>query len=94
MLVEALTLDLFSHAILGDAHFEPRRGGILLNAAGRGKFLLQYERRMEREFMGEQAGHRTSLRAQIEAGVVRMKSALLGAANEVAPDAFEGFLMN
>jgi len=87
-LVEALALDLFSHQMLGAAHFEPRNGGIYLNDEGRKKLILQYERRMERQFMSECAGHRTCLRQQLENQALTFKSALEN------PPAFEPFLMN
>jgi CRISPR-associated protein Cas1 len=88
VLVEALALDLFSHQMLDAHNFEPREGGIYLNEAGRKKFILQYERRMERQFMSECAGHRTTLRLQLEHQAVLFKAAL------DAPDRFEPFLMN
>jgi CRISPR-associated protein Cas1 len=88
VLVEALALDLFTHGILQAAHFESRDGGVFLNTEGRKKFFLQYERRMEREFMSESAGHRTSLRRQLENQAVMLKAALLD------PARFEPFLMN
>ncbi len=88
VLVEALALDLFSHEILQAEHFEARDGGVFLNTEGRKKFFLQYERRMEREFMSETVGHRTSLRQQIENQSVMLKAALRD------PARFEPFLMN
>ncbi len=88
VLVEALALDLFSHRILDASHFESRDGGVFLNDPGRKKFILQYERRMERQFLSECAGHRTTLRLQLEHQAVLFKSAL------DSPDRFEPFLMN
>jgi CRISPR-associated protein Cas1 len=88
VLVEALALDCFSHQILHAAHFHPQNGGIYLNDDGRRKFLLQYERRMERQFLSECAGHRTTLRQQLEHQAVLYKSALED------PARFEPFLMN
>jgi CRISPR-associated protein Cas1 len=88
VLVEALALDLFGRAMLGREHFESREGGVFLNEAGRQKFFLQYERRLERQFMSEAAGHRTTLRQQLEQQVVMFKSAL------DQPATFEPFLMN
>ena len=87
-LVEALTLDLFSRQMLGADSFEARNGGIYLNDAGRKKFILQYERRMERQFMSEGAGHRTCLRQQLENQAILLKAALED------PSKFEPFLMN
>ena len=88
VLVEALALDLFSHGMLGAGDFEPHEGGIYLADSGRRTYLLQYERRMERQFLSEHAGHRTTLRAQLEAQGTTFKAAL-----EV-PKKFEPFLMN
>ncbi len=86
--VEALALDLFSHQILNADHFEPKNGGVYLNEAGRKKFILQYERRMERQFLSECVEHRTTLRQQLEQQAVMYKSAL------EQPDKFEPFLVN
>ena len=88
VIVEALALDLFSHEILKGDHFEPKNGGVYLNNDGRKKFFLQYERRMERQFMSECAGHRTTLRQQLENQSVMFKAALDDLAR------FEPFLMN
>jgi CRISPR-associated protein Cas1 len=88
VVVEALALDLFNHQILNEKHFEPKNGGIYLNEGGRQKFILQYERRMERQFLSESAGHRTTLRQQLENQAVMFKSAL------DKRDAFEPFLIN
>ncbi len=88
VLVEALALDLFSHQVLNTGHFEPRNGGIYLNEEGRKKFFLQYERRMERQFLSEAAGHRTTLRQQLEQQAVMFKAALEDQSK------FEPFLMN
>jgi len=88
VLVEALALDLFSHQILNQDHFEPRNGGVYLNDDGRKKFFLQYERRMERQFLAECVEHRTTLRQQLEHQAVMYKAALEDAAK------FEPFLMN
>jgi CRISPR-associated protein Cas1 len=87
-LVEALALDLFSHDIVNAKCFEPKNGGTYLNEDGRRRFILQYERRMERQFMSECAGHRTSLRQQLENQAVMYKTAL------EHPEKFEPFLMN
>lgn len=88
VLVEALALDLFSHQVLNLTHFEPKNGGVYLNEDGRRKFFLQYERRMERQFMSESVGHRTTLRQQLENQAVMFKSALED------PAKFEPFLIN
>lgn len=86
--VEALTVDLFSHQILNQTHFEARDGGTYLNAPGRRKFFMQYERRLERQFLCEALGHRTTLRQQLEQQAVLFKSALED------PSTYEPFVMN
>lgn len=88
VIVEALALDLFTHQVLNNQHFENRNGGVYLNDEGRKKFFLQYERRMERQFMSECVGHRTTLRQQLENQAVMYKSALDD------PDKLKPFLMN
>jgi CRISPR-associated protein Cas1 len=88
VLVEALALDLFSHQILNPSHFEARNGGVYLNEDGRKKFFLQYERRMERQFLSECVEHRTTLRQQLENQGLMLKSALDD------PAKFEPFLIN
>jgi CRISPR-associated protein Cas1 len=88
VLVEALALDLFSHQIVNAYNFEPKNGGVYLNEDGRRKFFLQYERRMERQFLSESVGHRTTLRQQLEQQAVLYKAAL------ESPDTFKPFLMN
>ena len=88
VLTEALALDLFTHQILNASHFEPSHGGIYLNTEGRARFLLQYERRMERQFLSEHVAHRTTLRQQLEAQATMFKSAL------DVPEKFQPFLMN
>lgn len=88
IIVEALALDLFTHQVLDKQHFENRNGGVYLNDEGRKKFFLRYERRMERQFMSECVGHRTTLRQQLENQAVMYKSALDD------PDKLKPFLMN
>ena len=88
VLVEALTLDLFSHRMLNDSHFEPQNGGIYLNREGRSKLILQYEKRMDRQFMSESAGHRSTLRQQLENHAILFKAALDD------PTRFQAFRMN
>ncbi len=88
VLAEALALDLFSHQMLNASHFEPRAGGVYLNDNGRKKFILQYERRLERQFLSEAAGHRTTLRLQLEQQAIGFKAALED------PARFEPFLIN
>jgi len=88
VLAEALTLDLFSHKMLNETHFEPHEGGTYLTRNGRAKLILQYEKRMERQFMSEAAGHRTILRQQLENQAILFKSSLDD------PSRFEPFLIN
>ena len=88
VVAEALTLDLFSHRMLNESHFEARDGGIFLTRDGRAKLLLQYEKRMDRQFMSETAGHRTTLRQQLENQAILLKSSLDD------PTRFRAFRMN
>lgn len=88
VLVEPLTLDLLSHAMLKQDDFETRDGGVFLTPPGRRKLILQYERRMDRQFMSESVGHRTTLRQQVDAQATQLKSAL----DDLAK--FEPFLIN
>ncbi|MGB7748380.1 MAG: CRISPR-associated endonuclease Cas1 [Verrucomicrobiia bacterium] len=85
---EALTLRLFTQGILAQEDFEPQEGGVYLSADGRKKWLLQYERRMEREFMSEFAGHRTTLRRQLDQIVAEYKRGLAD------PETFRPFRVN
>jgi len=62
VIVEALTLDLFSRHILDASHFEPKNDGVYLNHEGRNKLILQYEKRLERYFHSEHINQRTTLR--------------------------------
>ena len=88
-LVEALALDLFSHRMVDSRCFERREdGGVFLNESGRRKFFLQYEARMEREFLSEAVGCRTTLRRELERQALMFKAALEDR------DAFEPFLIN
>lgn len=77
-LIEALTLRLFSHRILQSADFEGRDGGVWLNLAGRRKLMQHYEQRVQREFLSEHVGCRTTLRQQLEQAALGFKLALTG----------------
>lgn len=88
-IADALALDLISHrALLPDQHFESREGGVFLNREGRKKFFAAFERRMTREFFGNQAGRRTTLRDELRRQAVALRQHL------VSGDPFEPFLMN
>jgi CRISPR-associated protein Cas1 len=87
-LVEALALDLFTHKMVDPQCFEPHDGGTYLSEKGRRVFFLQYERRMDRQFLSEHAGHRTTLRDQLIDASTQFKSAI------DAPDRFLPFEMN
>ncbi|MBE2205591.1 MAG: CRISPR-associated endonuclease Cas1 [Chthoniobacterales bacterium] len=64
---DALALDLLSHGTLHPKeHFETRDGGCFLNAEGRRRFFVAYERRMDRDFTATQSARRTCLRAELE----------------------------
>jgi CRISPR-associated protein Cas1 len=76
VLLEALTLWLFSHRALRQPHFEAREGGVWLNGDGRRILLEHYEQRVRREFFSEHAGSRTNLRQQFRQAAVDFKLAL------------------
>jgi CRISPR/Cas system-associated endonuclease Cas1 len=87
-IIEALTLRLFSHRILQQAHFEAREGGVLLNLDGRRTLLQHYEQRIQREFFFEQAGCRTSVRQQFQHAALQFKLAL------TSPENYAPFRLN
>jgi CRISPR-associated protein Cas1 len=88
VLVEALALDLFTHQMVDASCFEPHQGGVYLSEKGRRIFILQYERRMDRQFMSEHAGHRTTLRDQLVDTATQLKRSFH------TPDDFLPFEMN
>jgi CRISPR-associated endonuclease Cas1 len=89
VIVEALTLDLFSRSMLQAEHFHPTEdGGTHLSPGGRKKLILQYEKRLQREFFSTHRQHRTCLRQQLDNTVARLKTALSH------PDDFSPFLIN
>lgn len=86
---DAMALDLLSHGTLHpSAHFESRQGGVYLNAEGKRRFFVAYERRMEREFTSEQHHGRTTLRGEMERQVRAVRDAFLNG------EPFEPFMMN
>lgn len=85
---EATALRLFTHRMLGPRDFEARDGGTYLTTSGRKTVIEQYDKRTTREFHSEHAGHRTTLRQQIEATVLSYRMALDD------PAAFKPFIMN
>jgi CRISPR-associated endonuclease Cas1 len=87
-LVEAMTLRLFAHRMLQAGDFEPSHGGIYLAPSGRRTFLREYETRLQREFLSEHAGHRTTLRQQLAAQALHFKTALDD------PETFSPFRLN
>ncbi|MCZ7636230.1 MAG: CRISPR-associated endonuclease Cas1 [Verrucomicrobia bacterium] len=87
-LVEAMTLRLFAHRMLQAGDFEPSHGGIYLAASGRRTFLAEYEQRVNREFLSEHVGHRTTLRQQLAGQPVAYKAALTD------PPSFRPFRLN
>lgn len=60
--IDGLCLDILNHRQLQRSDFEEVNGGVLLKRTSRRKFFAALERRLERDFLSEQAGHRTSLR--------------------------------
>lgn len=86
---DALALDLLNHGTLKSGeHFEKKEGGVYLNQEGRKKFFVAYERRMNREFLSDYTGERTSLRGEFRKQAVAVKQAIMDG-NQFAP-----FLMN
>lgn len=85
---EALTIRLFSHRMLGAGDFENRDGGVYLNRTGRAAVVQQFEQRMERVFLVEQLGHRTTMRQVLREAVLGLKRAL------VEPETYKPFRMN
>jgi len=88
-LADAMALDLISHRILSeDQHFERIEDGVYLNAVGRKRFFVSYERRMNREFVSEQTGQRTSLREEFRNQALSLRRHLQDEGQ------FKAFLMN
>lgn len=64
---DAMALDLLSHGSLHPrTHFERRDGGCFMNAEGKKRFFVAYERRMERPFTKALTARRTTLRQELE----------------------------
>jgi len=61
---------------------------VYLNRAGRAAVIRQFEQRMERPFMVEQLGHRTTMRQLFREAVMGLKRAL------AEPESFNPFRMN
>lgn len=77
-LIDAMALDLLNHKILKPAeHFEESGGGVLLNREGRKRFFVAYEKRMNREFISEKTGARTTLRGEVYNQVHSLKECFL-----------------
>jgi CRISPR-associated protein Cas1 len=88
-IADAMAIDILSHKMLKPKeHFEKREGGIYLNQDGRKKFFMAYERRMNREYVSEQTGLRTTVRGELRNQAVALKAAIM---NE---EPFIPFLMN
>ena len=88
-LADALALDLLTHGTLKPReHFEQRDGGVYLTRDGRKRFFVAYERRMNREFLCEQTGKRTTLRNEFRNQALGVKRAVLDR------EPFEPFRMN
>ncbi|MBU6411180.1 MAG: CRISPR-associated endonuclease Cas1, partial [Verrucomicrobia bacterium] len=87
-LIEPLTLRLFSHRILQKSHFEAHDHGVWLARDGRRTLIQHYEQRLQREFLSEHAGCRTTLRQQLQNAAVQFKLAL------VQPQNYAPFRLN
>ncbi len=86
--VEALTLRLFAHRMLGGGDFEPVPGGIYLGKQGRRTVLEQFTRRKSRSFWSEQWKERTTLTGAITRQIASFRSAL------DSPEALTPFRLN
>lgn len=72
--VDAVVLDLFNHRRVTPDDFETTdKGGVLLKRESRRKVFLAWENRLEREFLYQQTGMRTTMRAQIRDAVRQAK---------------------
>jgi CRISPR-associated protein Cas1 len=89
-LADALVLDLLNHRRIKKDDFEYLDGGFLLKSDCRKKVYAAWEERLEREFMYEQKGHRTSLRQLISDCCMSMKQAF----RMRDPSLVRPFLMN
>jgi CRISPR-associated protein Cas1 len=74
--IESLTLRVFNLGMFAPDDFEPQDGGVYLKRDARKQFVAEYERRMQRSFLSEHAGHRTTLRQQLREQAVLYKTAL------------------
>jgi len=88
VLVESLTLRLFAWRVLQGEHFETRDGGVFLNTAGRRALWEHYGQRLNREFLSEHAGCRTTLRNRIAQTPLNFKTCL------ERPELFSPFRLN
>lgn len=87
-IVEAFTMRLFSHRMLGAEDFEARDGGVFLNHQGRQTFLEHYQTRLVREFYSDHLGHRTTVRRLFQAAANDIKTAL------TEPEIYRPFRLN
>lgn len=85
---DALVLDLLNHNRFAAEDFDYKDGGCLLRRESRRKVFSAYELRMEREFLHEQQGHRTTLRTVLKDHVQQCKRAFLERVD------LEPFIMN
>jgi len=76
VIVESLTLRLFSLQVLNADHFTPQAGGVYLSGDGRRLLWQHYEQRLTREFFSEHAAHRTTLRRLIQDAPTHFKTCL------------------
>ena len=80
-LIDRLTLSLVNRSVLTSAHFEDRgKEGVLLNEAGRPRFLEFYHRTMETPFRVRRSDDETTYRALLRRQAKRMRRAIEGLA--------------
>jgi len=86
---DAMVIDLLNHGVIkSKEHFEENGGGFLLNREGRKRFFVAYEKRLNREFIYEKTGMRTTLRNEIYNQISSLRDAIM---NDTP---FEPFVIN
>lgn len=76
VMLEGLTTRLLTLRQLSTTHFEPKNGGVYLTTDGRRTLIDQFYRRLDREFMSDHCGHRTTLRQQLTETVISYRRTL------------------
>lgn len=78
VVADSLALDLVNHQTLKpEEHFVRENGGVYLSREGRRRYLEAYERRMQREFVYEKTGARTTLRGELQRVVAATRESIV-----------------